>query len=366
MNRIKLRSVAPVAAAITLGLSLTACGAGNEDSGSGSSDGDGVSGTLAGAGASSQESAVQAWRAGFQEANPDATVNYDPIGSGGGREQFISGGTAFAGSDAYLDDEELTAAQERCSGGEIVEVPNYVSPIAVVYNLPGVDTLNLTPEAIGGIFQGEITEWDDPAIAEENPDAELSGAITPVHRSDASGTTENFTDYLDAASGGSWSEGVVEEWPIDGGEAAEQTSGVVSAVTNGEGTIGYADASQAGDLGTASVQVGEEFVEYSPEAAAAVLDNSEQAEGRGETDIAIEVDRAVDEGAVYPIVLVSYMMACQTYEDEEEAELVKSFLSYVVSEEGQQTAAENAGSAPLSTEFQEQATTAIETITAGS
>lgn len=366
MNRIKRRSAASITAVLTLSLGLGACGAGNEESGSGSEGGDSVSGTLSGAGASSQESAVQAWRAGFQSANPDATVNYDPIGSGGGREQFISGGTAFAGSDAFLDDEELTAAQERCNGGEIVEVPNYVSPIAVIYNLPGVEGLNLTPEALGGIFQGEITEWDDPAIAEENPDAELSGSITPVHRSDASGTTENFTDYLDATSGGAWSEGVVEEWPIDGGEAAEQTSGVVSAVTNGEGTIGYADASQAGELGTAAVQVGEEFVEYTPEAAAAVLDASEQAEGRSETDIAIEVDRAIDDEGVYPIVLVSYMIACQTYEDAEEAELVKSFLSYVVSEEGQQTAADSAGSAPVSAEFSEQATAAIETITAGS
>ncbi|WP_375000656.1 phosphate ABC transporter substrate-binding protein PstS [Aeromicrobium sp. CTD01-1L150] len=361
MNRIKLRSVAPIAAAVTLGLGLAACGAGNED-GSDSSGGDSVSGTLNGAGASSQESAVQAWRSGFQEANPDATVNYDPVGSGGGREQFLAGGVAFAGSDAFLSEDELTEAQERC-GGDIVEVPVYVSPIAVIYNLPGLEQLNLTPETLGGIFAGEITEWDDPAIAESNPDADLpSSTITPVHRSDASGTTENFTDYLDATSGGTWDEGVVEEWPIDGGEAAEQTSGVVSAVTNGEGTIGYADASQAGDLGTAAVQVGDEFVEYSPEAAAAVLDASDAAEGRAETDIAIEVDRAIDTEGVYPIVLASYMMACQTYDDAEEADLVKAFLSYVVSEDGQKTAADNAGSAPLSSEFSDQATTAIETI----
>src|SRR5690606_37638359 len=113
----------------------------------------GLSGTLNGGGASSQEAAQNAWRAGFQEANPDVTVNYDPTGSGGGRENFISGGFAFAGSDSYLDDDEgeLSAATEQCQA-EPIEIPNYVSPIAVVFNVEGVDELNLTPEAIAGIF----------------------------------------------------------------------------------------------------------------------------------------------------------------------------------------------------------------------
>ncbi len=363
VNRTKLRTAAPAAAALTLALGLSACSAGNESDSSSSSDSD-LSGTLSGAGASSQESAVQAWRAGFQTQNPDVTVNYDPVGSGGGREQFIAGGTSFAGSDAFLADEELDAAIERCGGGEIIEVPVYVSPIAVIYNLPGVDELNLTPEALGGIFAGEVTTWNDAVIADANPDADLPDTrITPVHRSDASGTTENFTEYLDAVATDEWGQGVVEEWPIDGGEAANGTSGVVSAVQNGEGTIGYADASQAGDLSTAAVQVGEEFVDYSPEAAAAVLDASERVEGRGETDLAIEIDRQIDAEGVYPIVLVSYAIACQEYEDAEEAELVKAYLNYVVSSEGQQASAEGAGSAPLSEEFAAQAAEAIDTIT---
>lgn len=366
MNRTKLRTAAPAAFAITLALGLGACGAGNE-SGSDGDAGSDLSGTLNGAGASSQESAVQSWRAGFQTANPDVTVNYDPAGSGAGREQFIAGGVSFAGSDAFLTDEELTDAKARCNDGEIVEVPVYVSPIAVIYNLPGVDELNLTPDALGGIFAGEITQWDDPAIADENPDADLPDtAITPVHRSDASGTTENFTEYLDAVAKDAWGQGVVEEWPIDGGEAANGTSGVVQAVQGGEGTIGYADASQAGELGTASVQVGDEFVGYSPEAASAVIDASGRVEGRGETDLAIEVDRTIDEPGVYPIVLVSYAIACQTYDDAAEADLVKAYLGYVVSSEGQQAAAEGAGSAPLSAEFSKEATTAVETITSAS
>ncbi|MCY7289822.1 MAG: phosphate ABC transporter substrate-binding protein PstS, partial [Cryobacterium sp.] len=191
MNRKTLRTTAPAVTALALALTLSACGAGNEDTGSTGASDSSLSGTLNAGGASSQEAAVAAWKAGFQTANPDVTVNYDPAGSGAGREQFIAGGLDLAGSDAYLDDEELAAAKERC-GSDIVEVPTYVSPIAVVFKLEGVDELNLSPKTVGAIFEGTITSWDDAAIAADNPDADLpSTKITPVHRSDDSGTTKN-------------------------------------------------------------------------------------------------------------------------------------------------------------------------------
>ena len=366
MNRKTLRSAAPAAAALTLVLGLSACGAANEEpSDSGSSDSAAtVSGTLNGGGSSAQESAVGAWQSAFQTANPDATVNYDPIGSGGGREQFLAGGISFAGSDAALTDEELVKAKDRC-GSDVVEVPVYVSPIAIMYNLDGVDDLNLTPEVVGGIFAGKITSWDDPTIVADNPDAKLPKIdITPVHRSDDSGTTENFTEYLDATSGGAWSDGPLQTWPVKGGEGAEGTSGVVSAVTNGKGTIGYADASQVGDLHTAKIKVGDEFVAFTPEAAAATLDASTIVEGRAATDIALKIDRTVDEAGVYPIILASYQIACQTYEDADEAALVKAWLTYVASDEGQAASAKDAGSAPLSKEFAPKVQAAVETIAA--
>ena len=369
MNRIPLRRASLASAAI-LTMSLTACSASNEEStesvgGSSDSAASELSGTLSGAGSSAQEAAMAGWREGFQSSNPEVTVNYDPVGSGGGREAFIAGGVDFAGSDSYLEGKELSGAEKQC-GGDVVEVPTYISPIAVVYNLPDVPELNLSPETIGAIFAGDITSWDDDAIAADNPDVELPATeITPVHRSDESGTTENFTSYLDAASGGTWSEGPVESWPIEGGEGADGTSGVVQAVGAGEGAIGYADASQAGDLGVARVGGGEEFVEYSPEAAAAVLDASTPVEGRSESDLAIEVARDTTEAGVYPIVLVSYAIACTTYEDPAQAELVKGFLSYMVSEEGQQAAADAAGSAPISSNLRAQAETAVGAIQTG-
>jgi phosphate transport system substrate-binding protein len=352
-------------------LALTACGAANEENaggGSASTTGSSteLSGALDGAGASSQQAAMQGWTAGYSGVQPGVTVNYDPVGSGGGREQFTTGGTDFAGSDAALDEEELTAAQERCAGGEVFELPNYISPIAVVYNLEGVDELNLSPEVVAGIFDQQITTWNDPAIAADNPGVTLPDLpITPVNRSDESGTTENFTEYLAAAAGEAWPHEPDGNWPVSGGEAAQGTSGVVSAVGGGNGTIGYADLSQAGELGVANIGVGEEFVTPTPEAAAAVVENSERISGRGAYDFAIELARDTAESGSYPIVLVSYHIGCIAYDDQEKASLVKDFMGYVISEEGQQAAAQAAGSAPISDALRQQAQTAVDAITAG-
>jgi phosphate transport system substrate-binding protein len=350
-----------------LAIALSACGASNDVSDGGSTTGgDSLSGTLNGGGSSAQESAQAAWRAGFQSTNSGVTVNYDPVGSGTGRENFISGAYMFAGSDSALSTEEgeLDSAKERCGGEDPIEVPAYVSPIAVVFNLEGVDDLNLSADVIAQIFDGKITTWNDPKIAADNPDAELPDTgITPVHRSDDSGTTTNFTDYLSKAST-SWPYPADDTWPIKGGEAAAQTSGMVSTVTGGNGTIGYADESQAGELGVAAIKVGTEFNKPSAEGAAQVLAESPRAEGRADVDMAIDVDRTATDSGAYPLSLTSYLIACQTYDDANDAALVKGFLSYAVSDEGQQAAAEQAGSAPLDADLAKEAAGIVDKIAA--
>ncbi len=370
MKIVRHRERARIAAAgLAAGaLLLTGCGAANEQAAPTGGEGSGseLSGSIAGAGASSQAAAMQAWIAGFNTANPGATVNYDPVGSGGGREQFIAGGTAFGGTDAYLDEEELPQATERC-GGNVLELPAYISPIAVAFNLEGVDTLNLGPATIAGIFSKQITTWDDPAVAADNPGVTLPAQpITVVHRSDESGTTENFQEYLAAVAPEIWTYEVSGDWPAEiQGEAAPQTSGVVSAIQGGNGTIGYADASQVGELGTVAVGVGSEFVAYSPEAAAAIVESSPQVEGRPEGSFALDLQRDTTESGNYPIVLVSYELACGSYPEQETADLVKAFLGYVISEEGQQAASDNAGSAPISDTQRQEFQTAIDGISAG-
>jgi phosphate transport system substrate-binding protein len=364
------RAIVPGLAAIALALS--GCGAANDsgddssnDGGDSSSGAGSLSGTLNGGGSSAQEAAQGVWRAGFQGDNSGVTVNYDPVGSGTGRENFISKAYSFAGSDSALstDEGELDAAKARCGGEDPIEVPAYVSPIAVVYNLPGVDELNLEPETIAGIFDEKITTWNDPAIAADNPDADLPDtAITPVHRSDDSGTTKNFTDYLSKAANGAWTYDADSIWPKQSGEAAEGTSGLVAAVKSGEGTIGYADESQAGGLGIAAIGVGEEFNKPSADGAAMVLANSPRTEGRADVDMAIDIDRTITDSGAYPLLLTSYLIACRHYDDANEAALVKGFLSYAVSDAGQQAAAEQAGSAPLDADLASEASDIVSKI----
>jgi phosphate transport system substrate-binding protein len=359
--------LAALPVAVMLALGMAACGGDDGDSGAngGTSDSTEVSGNLAGAGASSQGAAMEAWIAGFSTTAPDATVTYDPAGSGAGREQFISGGVQFAGSDAYLKDDEITGANATCGANGFLEMPVYVSPIAVAYNLPGVADLKLSPSVIAQIFNQKITKWNDPKIAELNQGVTLpTGNITAIHRSDDSGTTDNFTDYLSKAAKADWPYEADGEWPaeIKGGEAAAQTQGVAAALKGGEGTIGYIDASQTADLGTASIQVGTNFVKYSPEAASAVVDAATKVEGRPEHSYAIDIPRDTTAEGVYPIVLVSYILACAQYADQAQVDLVKAWLSYITSDEGQKAAAENAGSAPISADQRSQDETAINSI----
>lgn len=363
MNTSAMKAAAIVG---VISLALTACAANEmntpESGGAASSS---LRGTLAGGGASSQGSAQEAWIAGFQSEHGAVTVNYDPAGSGAGRDTFQQGASAFAGSDrAFKLDEISGGTFASCATPDLVEFPAYISPIAIIFNLEGIDSLNLDAATVAAIFTGNITNWNDAAIAKLNPEVQLPAqTIHPVHRSDKSGTTGNFTEYLAAAAPEIWTAGAIEEWPTElGGEAAQGTSGVVQAVESGSGMIGYADASRASGLGTVAIQVGDEFVSYSPEAAAAIVDASDVESGRGANDLAIKLDRTSTVAGVYPIVLISYLIGCEEYKNPANAELVKAYFSFVVSEKGQQIAAAAAGSAPISTQLRDVIETAISAI----
>lgn len=376
------RWLAIFAAACVLVLGLAACGGGSDSTGSsssssseegGSTEGGGaesaeVSGEIAGAGSTAQEAAQKAWIAEFENANGGATLAYDGVGSGGGREKFISGGVAYAGSDTPLSESEgeLAEAVKRCAPGELVEVPDYISPIGIVYNLPGVEELKLEPETLAKIFNQEIENWNDPEIAKENPEVELPETrIVPVNRSDESGTTENFTDYLSKVAPSVWTYQLSGDWPVKGGEAASGTSGVIEAVTAGEGAIGYADASQAGELGKAMIKVGNTYAEPTAEAAAKVLDLSKEdpeLEKGSKNVIAFEIDRKTEASGVYPIILVSSLIGCSKYDSASEGALVKAFFEYATSPEGQSLAEEQAGSAPLSEALTKKVEAAVSSI----
>lgn len=366
------RSIA-VLSGVAMLTALAACGdntapTGDNTSNSNTSSAEAISGEFKGAGASSQQAAVEAWVAGFQGTNPDAKIGYNPSGSGAGVSTFLTGATAWAGSDASLSADQIEQSKSVCASGTAFDIPVYISPIAVVFNLKGVSDegkhVNMDGETIAKIFDGKITTWNDPAIQDQNPDLELPATpITVVHRSDKSGTTQNFVSYFIDTVPDAWPYELSENWPNEVGQGAKGTSGVISTVQQADGTIGYADFSQVGDLGTVAVKVGEEYVEISAEAGSKVIDDSElDSSAEGENRVVVKLNHNTTAEGAYPIVLVSYDIACPAYKDADTAKFVKSWLTYVVSEEGQQTASQNAGSAPLPDSLRETVMQSIDAI----
>ena len=322
-----------------------------------------LSGTLNGGGSSAQGKAQEAWVAGFQTANSGVTVNYTVSDSGAGRKGFLDSSLDYAGSDGALSTDELASSKDRCFGGSGIDLPNYISPIAIAFNISGVTTLNLKPDTIAKIFNGTITKWDDPAITADNSGVALSGPITVVHRSDDSGTSKNFEDYLAQTAPDVWTYDVTNTWPVQVGQGANGTQGVVQTIQAAAGTIGYADASGVDpSLGKVSIGVGDAFVAPTPDAAAAVVGASPLDDTRAANDIVVKLDRKSTAAGVYPAVLLSYIVICDTYDTQAKADLVSGFASYVTGADGQSAAASAAGSAPLSADLQSKIATAIASI----
>ncbi|GGG61031.1 phosphate-binding protein PstS [Kocuria dechangensis] len=365
----RLRTGAVPALVLTAVTTLTGCGSdyplGEEQERAAQHDGSGLSGILTGVGSTAQNAAMLTWRSSFESENPGARVQYLSAGSGAGRSALVGGGTDFAGSDAYLDAEEQAEVREHCGPEGAVNIPVYISPISVAFNLPGIQELNLDPATVAGIFRHEITRWDDPAIAAQNEGVDLPDLpITPVARADDSGTTENFTDYLHAVAPEVWTDEEDGSWPGSlPTERAQGNAGVVSLAARTEGAVTYADDSLVDEsMGKARIKVGDEYVAVSGEAAGAAVGAASRVEGTGPHDIALELDRDPDVAGAYPVVLVSYHIYCTTYEDPEVLELAKAFGHYVVGEEGQQLASESVKSAPLPENLTAEAQAALDSM----
>ena len=372
-KNILVRSIAALSGIVMLA-SVAACGdntattTDNSSSSDSASKSTSISGNFSGAGASSQQAAVEAWIAGFQGTNPEAKIAYNPSGSGAGVQTFLTGATAWAGSDKALADDEVEQSKSVCTEGTAFDVPVYISPIAVVFNLKGVSDagkhINMDAATIAKIFDGKITKWSDPAIADQNKDLKLPDtAITVVHRSDKSSTTQNFVSYFKDVTPDNWTYDLSENWPNEVGQGAKGTSGVISTVKQADGTIGYADFSQVDDLGTVAVKVGDKYNKISVEAGSKVIGDSKQDDTvKGDNRIVIKINHATEAEGAYPIVLVSYDIVCPAYKDTKQAEFAKAWLTYVTSVEGQKAAQDAAGTAPLPSSLKSEITKSIEAI----
>lgn len=333
---------------VALSAAAAACGGGGgEQGGNGGGGGDEPAvDSLTGAGASFPDPVYQQM---FQAYNEETgvQVNYDPIGSGGGREEFINNTVDFAGSDAPMDEEEQEAA-----GGEPVHVPTVGGAVVLAYNVPGLegqDSLNLTGEVIADIFLGEITNWSDPAIQELNPDVQLPDAeITVAHRSDGSGTTEIFTTYLANVSE-AWANGPGAsdeiDWPT--GVGGEGNDGVTQQISQTENSIGYiglefAESGEGGGLPYAAVGNTPEgpFVEPSTDTASNALDAVVDQIPDTLDAVLTEFTPEVQAENAYPITSITWLLVRTEMEDLDTCRGVADLAHYMITD-GQQFATEN-------------------------
>jgi phosphate transport system substrate-binding protein len=321
------------------------------------------SGTLNAEGSTAQTNAINQWIQDFSKACPNATINYSPSGSGAGVTGFNNGTDDFAGSDSALNAAkgEYAAAQNRC-GSDPLDLPAVVGPIAVAYKVAGVDKLILDGPTTAKIFLGKTTSWNDPAIGALNPGVTLpSTKISVVYRSDSSGTTENFEKYLAATAPDVWTSTPDKDSSKAGfaGTGAAKSQGVAAAIGATDGAIGYVEYSFAvsGGLSTAWIDNGSGPVELSKDSAASAAGAAKVA-AQGPGDLTLTLDFATKTAGAYPIILVTYEIACTKYAAN--GQLVKDFLSYAVGA-GQDSLAQ-LGYAPLPASLQSQVAASVATI----
>ncbi|MDG4824687.1 phosphate ABC transporter substrate-binding protein PstS [Asanoa sp. WMMD1127] len=331
-----------VSVALTAALALAACGSdgGETDATVGAGAAQAINcatGTLNAQGSSAQKNAMDEWRKNYQQQCSGSTINYEPSGSGAGVQAFISGTADFAGSDTALTSAQQPQANGRCGGNPAVNLPMVVGPIAVAYNLSGVDNLQLAPATLARIFSGDIKQWDDDAIKADNPGASLpSSQIQTVHRSDESGTTGNFTSYLTAAAGSAWTFGSGQAWKAPGGTGSKGSDGVAQSVSSTDSSIGYMELSFAENAGLTMARIRNgagQFQELTPEAASRTIEGA-QITGTG-NDVTLSIDYATTTQGAYPIVLVTYEIVCSKGGPADRTALIKGFLDYTASGDGQ-------------------------------
>jgi phosphate transport system substrate-binding protein len=368
------RKASMISVALAGTLALAACGSNSNGSSGGSSTAatpgsssaiSCATGTLTLSGSTAQSNAISVWTKNYQTACSGATINYGGGGSGQGVTQFQQGATDFAGSDFALSATQKPDANKRCgSGKQAVDLPMVPGPIAVGYNLPGVTGLKLSASSLAKIFSGKITTWNDPAIAADNSGVTLpSTGIQTFHRSDGSGTTYNFANYLANDAKTDWTYGVNKNWPAPGGQGAKGSAAVAQGVKSTVGGVGYFELSYAtqNSISTAMVGNGQgAFVEPTTANVVTFLSKATVVGTNG--DLALSFDYANTDATAYPAVLVTYEIVCKSGNKSAQIALIKSFLTYISSTAGQ-AVLPTIGYVKLPDNLQQQVSAAVATLT---
>ncbi len=324
-----------------------------------------VTGEHAGIGSSAQQASMEAWAAGYGQYQPQAVVAYDPQGSGAGATAFLQGAVSWAGTDIPLTSAQRSRSTSVCGGRKAVDLPVFVSPIAFVFHIDGLRGahISLSAALIAQIFSGRITWWDDARIVRANPAlaSKLPHLrITPVWRSDQSGTSQIVSSYLAAAAPGQWTTDTGKTWPYAVGQGAKGTAGVATTVSQAQGTIGYVEKAQTGSLGTVALLQGSTPVLPEQAGASAFVSKAVRGLGTGSassadasakvTDLTLSPDYADTSADVYPLTQVSYLVTCPAGASSVSASargFIGSWLYYIASRQAQDLSAQVAGSVPL-------------------
>lgn len=365
---ITMRRRLSIAGALSIALFASACGSSSKTASTTSGAATTAAGTTAAAGdlkatlnasgSTFQKAFEDEATKAFSDKNKGVTINYAGGGSGKGRTDLAGQLVDFAGSDSPYAAADLA----NNKGGDVLYFPIMLGPITLSYNLDGVDKLNLSADTIAKIFSRTVKTWDDAAIKADNPDAKLpSTPITVVHRSDGSGTTQNFTAYLVAAAPSSWTlkSGSTVEWPADT-QAGAGNAGVAKAINDNKGAIGYVDLSdaKAAKLKYASVK---------NKAGKVVAPNADSASAAG-AGITVKDDLTfaainADGDASYPITYQSWIIVYAKQTDKAKGDVVKAYLTYLLGD-GQKLLPD-LDFAPLPKAIQDKAVAQLAKITVG-
>ena len=290
--------------------------------------------TLNGAGATFPNPMYQKWFSEYHKAHPEVQFNYQSIGSGGGIRQVLAQTVDFGASDGPMSDEQLSQAKVK-----ILHIPTVLGAVVPAYHIPGVDgEVKFTPEALAGIFLGKITTWNDKAITGANPGINFPNqTIIVVHRSDGSGTSYIFTDYLSKVSK-DWADGVGKntsvKWPT--GLGAKGNEGVAGMIRQMDGAIGYIELIYAVQnkipYGSVKNSSGE-FVKAS-------LDSVTSAAASVKTmpaDFRVSITNAPGKDA-YPIASFTWLLIPSQSKDAAKGKIINDFLNWMVDDGQKMTA----------------------------
>ena len=322
--------------------------------------------TLVASGSTAQANAMTRFIEAYKKVCAGQSVNYTANGSGSGISEFLAGKTDFGGSDTPLSGDQYAAAKKRCGGADAWNLPVVFGPMAITYNLAAVDSLTLDAPTLAKIFNGTITRWDDPALTALNASMPAED-IRVFYRSDASGTTDNFQSYLQAASVGAWTQGKGKTFNGGVGTGAAGNIGTSTAVKTTEGAISYNELSfalqqglYAAEIKTPAsrrslrpVRIGTDTVGKTINGAKIIGDDN---------DLVLDISSFYNPAQpdVYPIVLATYEIVCSKYTNPDVAQAVKAFLQAAIGP-GQVDLAKN-GYIPLPFKFQSRVAAAVDAI----